>query len=64
MKKGVYVDNLTEHSVVTVNDVLRLLEQVGFCGQIYLQFELTFIFYASVLEACSCLAMMLFSYKI
>ncbi|AES92050.2 kinesin motor domain protein [Medicago truncatula] len=27
MKKGVYVDNLTEHSVVTVNDVLRLLEQ-------------------------------------
>ncbi|CAJ2650140.1 kinesin-like protein KIN-12C isoform X2 [Trifolium pratense] len=27
MKKGVYVDNLTEHSVVTVNDVLRLLVQ-------------------------------------
>ncbi|KAK7363420.1 hypothetical protein VNO77_05563 [Canavalia gladiata] len=27
MKKGVYVDNLTEHSVVTVNDVLRLLLQ-------------------------------------
>ncbi|XP_027192463.1 kinesin-like protein KIN-12C isoform X2 [Cicer arietinum] len=27
MKKGVYVDNLTEHCVVTVNDVLRLLVQ-------------------------------------
>ncbi|GAU16719.1 hypothetical protein TSUD_199610 [Trifolium subterraneum] len=25
MKKGVYVDNLTEHSVVTVDDVMRLL---------------------------------------
>ncbi|WJX39112.1 hypothetical protein P8452_26697 [Trifolium repens] len=28
MKKGVYVDNLSEHSVVTVNDVLRLLVQI------------------------------------
>ncbi|KAJ1403031.1 P-loop containing nucleoside triphosphate hydrolase [Sesbania bispinosa] len=27
MKKGVYVENLTEHRVVTVNDVLRLLLQ-------------------------------------
>ncbi|KAK6160939.1 hypothetical protein DH2020_004320 [Rehmannia glutinosa] len=27
MKKGVYVENLTEHSVRTVNDVLRLLQQ-------------------------------------
>ncbi|KAK7264770.1 hypothetical protein RJT34_32380 [Clitoria ternatea] len=27
MKKGVYVENLTEHSVITVNDVLRLLLQ-------------------------------------
>jgi hypothetical protein len=31
MKKGVYVDNLSEHSVVTVNDVLRLLVHVEFC---------------------------------
>lgn len=28
MKKGVYVENLTEHSVGTVNDVLKLLLQV------------------------------------
>lgn len=35
MKKGVYVDNLTEHDVVTVDDVLKLLLQVGFCGQIF-----------------------------
>ncbi|KAK2444164.1 phragmoplast orienting kinesin [Trifolium repens] len=41
MKKGVYVDNLSEHSVVTVNDVLRLLVQVEFCDKIFLQFELT-----------------------
>ncbi|CAK8563854.1 unnamed protein product [Lathyrus sativus] len=27
MKKGVYVDNLTEHNVVTVDDVLKLLLQ-------------------------------------
>ncbi|XP_058757303.1 kinesin-like protein KIN-12C [Vicia villosa] len=27
MKKGVYVDNLTEHNVVTVDDVLKLLVQ-------------------------------------
>lgn len=47
MKKGVYVDNLTEHSVVTVNDVLRLLVQVEFCDQILLQFEHTiYILYA------------------
>lgn len=28
MKKGVYVENLREHSVRTVNDVLQLLQQV------------------------------------
>ena len=33
MKKGVYVENLTEHSVETVNDVLRLLIQVRLCVQ-------------------------------
>lgn len=28
MKKGVYVENLREHSVRTVTDVLQLLQQV------------------------------------
>lgn len=44
MKKGVYVENLTEHSVDTVNDVLRLLLQVGLCGFICFRLEFMSIF--------------------
>lgn len=46
MKKGVYVDNLTEHNVVTVDDVLKLLVQVGFYGQMFciLNLPLYFIY--------------------
>lgn len=34
LKKGVYVENLTEHNVRTVNDVVKLLLQVGISGEI------------------------------
>lgn len=36
MKKGVYVENLREHSVRTVNDVLQLLQQVIHKVEVYL----------------------------
>lgn len=32
LKKGVYVENLTEHNVRTVNDVVKLLLQVWIFG--------------------------------
>lgn len=46
MKKGVYVDNLTEHDVVTVDDVLKLLLQVGFLWSniLHLNLSLCFIY--------------------
>lgn len=29
MKKGVYVENLKEHNVGTVRDIVKLISQVG-----------------------------------
>ena len=34
LKKGVYVETLTEHNVRTVNDVVKLLLQVGISDEI------------------------------
>lgn len=34
LKKGVYVENLTERNVRTVNDVVKLLLQVGISSEI------------------------------
>jgi hypothetical protein len=35
LNKGVYVENLTEYNVRTVNDVIKLLQQVTeFCASI------------------------------